>query len=353
MFEDKTFENIMDEMLANVPEDIDTREGSVIYDAIAPIAMELAQVYIDIGLVLEECFADTASYYYLIKRCAERGIMVKEGTPAVLKVHCTPEDIQIENGTAFNIDEWNYSVAGSLGNGDYLLQCDESGTNGNTPTGDIIPVDDVEGLETIELVELYTPGTDDEEEESLRKRYFASFSESAFGGNCAAYREKADSMDGISGCKVVPAWNGGGTVKLVLLGSDYRAVKENVLESVQESIDPTKDGSGAGIAPIGHIVTVDTVKEVAVNVECTLVYVSGYTWDDVKDSFASAFESYLAQLRESWEEENNLTIRRGQIESILLGITGVDDVTDVQINNKCANYTLESDEVPIGGVYSG
>lgn len=353
MFEDKTFENIMDEMLANVPEDIDTREGSVIYDAIAPIAMELAQVYIDIGLVLEECFADTASYYYLIKRCAERGIMVKEGTPAVLKVHCTPEDIQIENGTAFNIDEWNYSVAGSLGNGDYLLQCDESGTNGNTPTGDIIPVDDVEGLETITLTELYTSGTDDEDEESLRKRYFASFSESAFGGNCAAYREKADSMDGVGGCKVVPAWNGGGTVKLTLLGSDYRAVKENVLESVQESIDPTKDGSGAGIAPIGHIVTVDTVKEVAVNVECTLVYVSGYTWDDVKDSFASAFASYLEQLRESWEDENNLTVRRGQIEQILLGITGIDDVTDVRINGTSSNYTLAGNEVPIGGVYSG
>ena len=70
-------------------------------------------------------------------------------------------------------------------------------------------------------------------------------------------------------------------------------------------------------------------------------------------SFIEMNEEDAAELGIKNGDRVRLTSRRGQIESILLGITGVDDVTDVQINNKCANYTLESDEVPIGGVYSG
>lgn len=36
MFEDQTFEAIMERMLNSISADIDTREGSVIYNALAP-----------------------------------------------------------------------------------------------------------------------------------------------------------------------------------------------------------------------------------------------------------------------------------------------------------------------------
>lgn len=36
MFEDQTFEEIMDRMLNSISADIDTREGGVIYNALAP-----------------------------------------------------------------------------------------------------------------------------------------------------------------------------------------------------------------------------------------------------------------------------------------------------------------------------
>ncbi len=71
MFEDMTFENILSQMLENVKGDVDKREGSIIYDALAPVAMESAQMYADMDILLQECFADSASYYYLIKRAAE------------------------------------------------------------------------------------------------------------------------------------------------------------------------------------------------------------------------------------------------------------------------------------------
>ena len=55
-------------------DELDKREGSVIYDAIAPAALELANMYVALDVVMDEVFADSASYYYLIKRAAERGI---------------------------------------------------------------------------------------------------------------------------------------------------------------------------------------------------------------------------------------------------------------------------------------
>lgn len=42
MFESMTFDYIMEEMLAEVSSEFDKREGSIIYDALAPAAVELA-----------------------------------------------------------------------------------------------------------------------------------------------------------------------------------------------------------------------------------------------------------------------------------------------------------------------
>ena len=67
MYENVTFENIMERVLARIPSAMDKREGSVIYDAIAPAAIELQNIYIELDTVLNETFADTATLYYLKK----------------------------------------------------------------------------------------------------------------------------------------------------------------------------------------------------------------------------------------------------------------------------------------------
>ena len=74
MFEENDFDTLMERMLENVSDELDKREGSVIYDAIAPAALELANMYVALDVVMDEVFADTASYYYRRKRyLSERG----------------------------------------------------------------------------------------------------------------------------------------------------------------------------------------------------------------------------------------------------------------------------------------
>ena len=86
MYEDQTFDVILQRMLSRVPETMDKRESSPIYAALAPAAVELTSMYIAFDCMLAETFGDTASREYLIRLCADRGITPKKATQAVLEL---------------------------------------------------------------------------------------------------------------------------------------------------------------------------------------------------------------------------------------------------------------------------
>ena len=59
------YDTILQRMLDNVSSKVDKREGSIIYDAIAPCAAELAQMYITLKNNIDLVFLDTAPNEYL------------------------------------------------------------------------------------------------------------------------------------------------------------------------------------------------------------------------------------------------------------------------------------------------
>ena len=67
-----TFKYLMELALDNVPDSLDKREGSIIYDALAPACYELAEYYMELKKTLENTFAETASNEYLDLRAAEQ-----------------------------------------------------------------------------------------------------------------------------------------------------------------------------------------------------------------------------------------------------------------------------------------
>lgn len=52
MFEENTFDVVLDRMLGRVPDSMDKREGAIIYDALAPAAVELQLAYISLDTFL-------------------------------------------------------------------------------------------------------------------------------------------------------------------------------------------------------------------------------------------------------------------------------------------------------------
>lgn len=94
MYEDMTFENIMDRCLDRVSSSIDKREGSVVYDAIAPAVAELAIMYIELAYLMDRAFPDTESGDDLTKKVRERSIFRTPATVqferAILKTETAP-----------------------------------------------------------------------------------------------------------------------------------------------------------------------------------------------------------------------------------------------------------------------
>jgi uncharacterized phage protein gp47/JayE len=350
MYEHVTFESIMEELLERVPSIMDKREGSVIWDALAPCAVEIQNLYIALDTVLNETFADTATLFYLKKRASERGISQISATHAILQGEFTPTNLELSIGARFSCEHLNYTIIEKVSDGVYKLKCETAGTEGNAYFGTLIPIEYISGLETAELTELLIPAEDDEDVESLRKRYFNSLKSQAFGGNIADYKEKVTLIQGVGGVVVTPVWNGGGTVKLTIIDSQYNAPTEELIELVQNEIDPVgHSGTGLGLAPIGHVVTVVGVESKAVDISTNITYRDGWGWDSAQSYILKAIDDYFAELRKSWDETENLTIRISQVESRILDCEGVLDIYGTTLNGSASNLYLYVNEIPTRG----
>lgn len=399
MYESVTYEKILERMLNRVSPALDRRKGSVIWDTHSPTAIELQILYIELDTILREAYGDTASREYLIKRAKERGIEPTPSTQAVLKGEFEPASVDVLN-KRFNLHDLNYVVTEKIADGVYSLTCEMDGSVGNRYLGSLIPMEYIDGLETAKITEVLIPGEDEEDTESLRVRYFASFEETAFGGNRADYISKVNGIKGVGATKVTRVWNSnlspakmipspevqswysatiksvsddvakwlkeiytatcekkltvGGTVKITIMNSEFNVPSEELLKTVQEAIDPEQcAGEGYGLAPIGHIVTIKPVDAVLVKIRSSISFGNGYSWSNLQESIETVISDYLLELRKEWAENDFLIVRLSQIESRIMGIKGVLDIADTQINENSSNLTLKAFEIPVfGGVES-
>lgn len=352
MFEDQTFETILTRMMNRVSNTLDKREGSIIYTALAPIAAELAQAYADLDVFMRLTFAQTADGEYLTRRAAEFGVNRRPATPARrqgLFYGAGDAPIDVPIGSRFGIDGLIYAVVSKVSTGIYVLECETAGTVGNQPFGALLPVEYIAGLARAELGTVLVPGEDEEDDESLRQRLYAAVNEPPFGGNVADYKQKIGVMEGVGGVKVFPVWQGGGTVKCTIIASDWSAPAPTLVSEVQEAIDPTPQGEGYGLAPIGHTVTIAGVQSVTINVETTVTLADGVTVGQVQGPIEEVIETYLLSLRKDWASQSQLVVRISQIESAILTVPGVIDVTGTTLNGSAANVTLDAEEIPVLG----
>lgn len=345
MYEAISYETILQRMLDKVSNQIDKREGSIIYDALAPAAMEMMAMYIEMEHILKETFGDTASREYLIRRAKERNLYPSEAINAVLKGEF---NIDVPIGSRFNCAELNYIVTEKIAYGQFKLKCEIAGIEGNKNFGDLIPIEYISGLETAKLIELLTPGEDEEDTENFRTRYLNSFDSKSYGGNISDYLAKTNAIAGVGATKVTPVWNGGGTVKLTILNSEYNRASQSLIADVQQQIDPTQDGHGLGIAPIGHIVTVDTAEEIRINILTSIMTNEGYSIDTQK--IIDVINDYLSELRKEWSSQTVLVVRIAQIESRIMSIKGIVDISNTKINGSENNLHLHKYQIPVMGV---
>ena len=342
----------MERKLDMIDDRRDKRQGSLIYDALAPNAAETASFYADLEMLEDRTFGDTATGDDLTRRAAERGITRKGAVKATFYGSFLDEngaEYPVEAGTRFFLEKYYYVVLSREEDGRYVLECETAGACGNDYLGNLLPLETMMGLAEATLTELRTDGEDEEGDEELRKRYFASFDADAFGGNIADYKSKVNALQNVGGVKVYPAWNGGGTVKVVIIDQGWRAPTETVLSELQDRIDPESSGEGYGIAPIGHRVTVDGVTEVPCRISMNLSLAEGAVQETVLADIQGRFEVYFEEMRKNWADSTYLTVRISYLEARALEAEGVVDISDCSINGGSGNLVLGADEVPVLG----
>ena len=351
-----TYDYLLKQGLADIPDTIDKRPGSVVWDAVASAAKLLSEGYGHMRQVYVDTFAQYATGEPLQLRAVENGVRPKVATKAIRKGLFVagddgPYDVPI--GSRFSAidgaNSINYTVTERLGAGVYALQAETAGVIGNDYLGPILPIDALSNLKSATLTDIIIAGSDDEENESLRIRYFDEKNTKRFGGNVAQYRSWVNELNGVGACQVYPVWNGGGTVKISVVDSQYNPLSADMLDIVQQAIDPTRDGQGLGTAPIGHIVTVSTPEEVLINVEATVQIAAGFTPEQLKPLIVEEIQNYIATIKEDWgtaalgSNDYSAYVFIAQVMAAMLRVRGVFNITSLTLNGADSDIALQED----------
>lgn len=346
MYEDQTFPLIIERMLARVPDDMDKREGSIIYDAIAPAAAELAQMYIELGISLNLSSASTSTGEYLDRAIAWKDIIRKEATYAQLRgLFYAAGDVlmDVPIGSRFSINDMNYSVLERISVGSYRLAAETIGLAGNQYVGALTPIDTVPNLVRALISEVLVPGTDRETDDSLRARFFDAVRRPATSGNKYHYVTWAQEVEGVGLARVFPLWNGPKTVKVVITDAMRQPATPTLVQQVQDYIDPVA-GNGEGQAPIGAFVTIASAAGKTVNISATVTLAAGYSLQDAVNNFKDNLEAWR-----KGAAFNAQYISLPVIGAQLLSTEGVLDYNNLLLNGSAANVALTDDQVPVIG----
>lgn len=353
-YENMTYEVIIARMIERINDkypDIDTREGSMVFNACAAAALELAIAYTELDNVLKESFVQTASRQYLLIACDQMGIDVStfNATPAFVKAEF---NIPIELNSRWNLGLYNYLVINELEHEDgddenmhyYRLQCESSGSEPNALLGDLTPIDFVDGdLTTARIVECIIEGEEEKSDDEIRTTYFNYVNSIMSDGNVAQYNQWCEEFGGIGNYKIMPLWNNEpNTVKVSILSVSNRAATDDLIADFQDFLDPGSKGMGNGVAPIGAIVTVSTATEIPVTVTADVTLKSGHT---DTSTLTTALENYFKEIA----YETTMVSYMG-VGAAILKAEGVDFISNLRINGSTADLTIGDEEiVTVGG----
>lgn len=265
-------EVIRERMMGRVPDTWRKDPGDFIYDAVAASPEEIRTLQEGQDEILKRAFATYSYDEWLDLKLAEIGlerigakVNKRQLTVEASKGVTIPKDYTASTITLVNegqplqytVDEAVVFVAD--GTQTVNLTCTVAGEIGNVSTGTgFMFLPPIPGVKVITDAGTTVPGQDVESNEEAWKRYDFKVKHPDTGGNKNDYIRWVEPLDGVGKLRVIPRWNGNGTVKIVLVGDDYLPATPEVVAFVQQFLDPmlnvvveaetlTRSGYGASV----------------------------------------------------------------------------------------------------------
>ena len=364
MFTEEMDEEFWSDLAEDMGEElgVDVREGSVFMDMQMGHCMRVAKFYGDLSLLHDMMMPDTAVGEFLTEYAAQDNVYRSVATSSCWSAQF--EGVTPDIGTEFMCDDTYFTL--SAVNGVTCLVANEPGEESNAllPGSDLIPVDNIDDLESATLGELIIPGKAEETDESLLARWQSSKINPQANSNVPQLKLLCEQHEGIGRAKILPLWGGENTVKAVLLSELGQNVSDVEVAGIQQYMDPIEkgyevvvdeeayifgDGLGEGAVNIGLHFLAASAKPVFLTITANIDLKEGYTREQVVNAARGKITAYLAGIALESPDKDFATVRISNIGSIITALPGVldYDYDSLTINGSGGNIEIDQESVAV------
>lgn len=358
----KTEEQLLQDMLNNIFDEYEKSPGFLTYGLTKTNAIELAVLHQSVQQLIDKTNIDNLSgeelKRYVLQR---RGIEAKEATNAKVilqltgtgTIHqgnllSTPNNVQFES-----LEETTITDTGTI-----LAQCTQSGTVGMVGANSItqFPVT-LQGFTAVTNPSASYDGFEEESDESIRERYYDDLQRPPTSNNIYHFQKWAKEITGIGDAKVIPTWNGNNTVKVLVIDSNKVPASTELVDTVQEYIDPKGDfdtdtqewskwGKGYGESALGSYCTVVSATAKNINIAGNVVIEGVYTIENISQNVTDKLTEYFKSIAFS---DLVTYVSYNKIISLILDSEGILDASNITMNNDTINIPIGNEEVAVLG----
>lgn len=357
--DNNTAEEIHERMMENLPSDIDDTPGGFAYDFTMPAALEKSE-FIEFHLVraLMIAFPEYAWGEWLDLHAKQVNIIRHPATCAAGLLSITGEPgTEIEAGTIFctpatdNNPSIDFATDEDCeiddgGTVTVHITAVEGGASSNVRSDTITMMEEPDGnIISITNPDPTTGGADEETDSDLYDRLALEYDNSnTYLGNDGDYERWAKEA-GAGDCIVVPAAEGPGTVKLVLVDTNGNPANDILVQEVYNHIVSPEDREKRLLPTACAELICVPATTVKINYRCT-----GLLYDETT-SISRIIEDFEQAVKEIYSSAKNEGILRyNDVRPVLSSITGVDDFEEFYINEATVNVQLEKEEYPETGI---
>lgn len=351
-------EEIHERMMNNLPDDIDDMPGGFPFDLTKPAALENAE-FINYHLVRAIMIAfpmyawdewldlhgrQVHVYRHEAARASGRieikgkaGYIIPAGT-----VFCAPATNE-ETAILYATDE--EAEIGETGSVLIAITAVLAGTGSNVQANVISmmakPVKEIVAVTNPEPV---TGGTEQEGNDAYYDRISAEYKNAmTYLGNDVDYIRWAKEA-GAGDCIVLSAYDGPGTVKLVLVDENGQPANERLVQAVYDYIVSPDDRSRRLLPTACAKLECVTAATVSISYTCTgLIFDDKTNIEQIKKDFSEAVKSVYNNAK------NEGILRYNDIRPLISAVSGVEDFDIFLVNGSMANIKLEKEEYPETG----
>lgn len=339
--------DILDTMLASVPDSYQKTIGFPTYDILAAAGIRMA--------VTEELLEET-----------RRKLNPANLTGAELDAYIYPRTGQLRNAATKAVGVLTVTGTGTVAAGDLFesdggvqfaatetvtvngtasvpIQCTQAGEVGNLPAGSItmMPVQ-IAGIVSVSNSDTTHDGYDAETDEAYYNRFLVRLQTPPTSGNVYHYLSWALEISGVGAAQIYPLGHGANTVDVVLVDTNGQPASSTLVKAVQDHIDPGSQGLGEGEAPIGAYCYVSAAEGASLALSLTVTPISGAVQSEVTQAISDAVAAYLRSIafRQNY-------VSYAQIAAAILAVPGVQDFAGLTVNGSTSNVAIADRQVAI------